>query len=45
MVRLSEQDGRVLELNLPFYPLAEELDLLSLSVLLWTCEVLKRGTF
>ena len=39
MVRLSEQDGGVLELNLPFYPLAEELDLLSLSALLWTCKV------
>ena len=27
------------EVNLPFNPLAEGLDLLSLSVLLWTCKV------
>ena len=44
MVRLSEQDGGVLELNLPFDPLAEELDLLSLSVLLWTCDSPWRNT-
>ena len=27
------------EVNLPFNPLAEGLDLISLSVLLWTCKV------
>ena len=39
MVRLSEQGVKVLELNLPIYPLAEESDLLSLSALLWTFKV------
>ena len=45
MVRLSEQGVEVLELNLPIYPLAEESVLLSLSALLWTCKVWKKGTF
>ena len=45
MVRLSEQGVKVLELNLPIYPLAEESVLLSLSALLWTCKVWKKGTF